>query len=158
MSEGQKDDIDSCDECECKDAPSQTPESSENQDSQLKVYKDFQVAAINKQIPVNSVLPALNANPYRSGAIFCNIGTVNLLIRVHETQRDPTVSGPTAIIKVLVPNETYTPDNKCVRRVIQGNICVVNPDLATVGVISIAEVLSKPDVEPYDIGGRYGTV
>lgn len=147
--------IESCDECECHDEEPCYDGSGNDNDAQLKYYRDNAFSGTAFQITANSVIPGLKANPYRTSCIFTNIGTTILLIRSHPSNLDPVVAGPTVINRVLYPNRSWEPDCKCYRKMIQGNICVVNTDLSSTGAISIGEQLSKPDTEPTITGGRY---
>ena len=156
MAEEKDDTIDSCNDCECHDEEPCYDGSGDDNDVQLKFYRSQACSPINTQIPPNSVVPGVAANPYRTSLYFCNIGTTILLLRSHGTSNDPTVASATAILKVLKANEEWVPDCKCLRRMIQGFICVVNTDTTLTGAISILETLAKPDTEPQISGGRFG--
>jgi hypothetical protein len=158
MIEEEDNTIESCNECDCHDEKQCDNGGGDDDDAQLQYYRDSATGAVNKQVAPNTVISGLNANPYRSSAIFCNIGVTILLIRSHPSNADPNVSGPTAIMKTLKAFETWEPDCKCYRRMLQGNICIVNTDTSITGAISIMESLSKPDTEPIISGGRYGNL
>src|SRR5688500_683197 len=107
-------------ECPCDDLiQSQTlPQSS---DDQTKFFSQNTLTPRIISIPPGSVRPAITANPYRTGVTFFNLGTTGptLLLRVHQSNIDPTAAAATAALTTLRPSTGYTPDNKCALRTIQ---------------------------------------
>lgn len=131
-------------ECECNDYDDKC---ADDITQEMRYYRDNAVQAYARLMLPNTVWGAIIANPYRSAVVISNLGPDSnvILIRVHPTNLDPTLPGITGIVGILEFNKSLYLYHSCVRRIIQGNICIVAPssNSSSVGV-SVTEVVQRP--------------